>query len=58
MNNKNSFLLRNSENNRSKEIKLNHYRAIFVDFLPATNTKGHRIALRDTRYKKSKSFFY
>jgi len=58
MNNKNSFLLRDSKNNKSKEIKLNHYRAIFVDYLAPTNSKGSRIVLRDTRHKKNKIISY
>ena len=63
MKNKNSFLLysnkRDSENNRkTKEIKLNHYRAIIVDFLPPTDTKGERIVLRDTTHKKRKIIAY
>lgn len=63
MSKKNSFLLyqykRNKDNSwNSKEIKLNHYRAIIVDFLPPTDTKGDRIVLRDTRYKKRKIISY
>ena len=63
MSKKNSFLLhqykRNKNNSwKSKEIKLNNYRAIIVDFLPPTNTKGDRIVLRDTRHKKRKIISY
>jgi len=52
---KNSFFLYNSKTKKRKEIKANHYRAIKIKYLCATDYKGERIVLIDTRNKKRKT---
>ena len=55
---KNSFFLYNRKTEKRKEIKANHYRAIKIKYLCATDYKGERIVLIDTRFKKRKTISY
>ena len=41
------------KNNKKRDIKIKHFRTFKVKFLGATNFKGERIKITDTRHKKS-----